>query len=47
LILFGADALAWTESQFSDHVLSAWRHHRSSLLHGLEPERVDGTEMPA
>ena len=35
LILFGADALAWTESQFADHVLGAWRTHRSSLLGGL------------
>jgi len=32
LILFGADALAWTEAQFSDHVLSAWRAGQSSLL---------------
>lgn len=32
LILFGADALAWTESQFSDHVLGAWQEGRSSLL---------------
>lgn len=32
LILFGADALAWIESQFSDHVLGAWRAGRSSLL---------------
>lgn len=32
LILFGADALAWTEAQFSEHVLSAWQAGRSSLL---------------
>lgn len=32
LILFGADALAWTESQFSDHVFQAWRGARCSLL---------------
>lgn len=37
LILFGADALAWTESQFSDHVLGSWRRHQTSLLRGLEP----------
>lgn len=32
LILFGADALAWTESRFSEHVLGAWHTGRSSLL---------------
>lgn len=32
LILFGADALSWTESHFSDHVLTAWRAGRSSLF---------------
>ena len=47
LILFGADALAWTESQFSDHVLGAWGQQRSSLLHGLGPEPVDRTEVSA
>jgi hypothetical protein len=47
LILFGADALAWTESQFSDHVLGSWRRHQTSLLRGLEPDSVDDTEVPA
>jgi hypothetical protein len=32
LILFGADVLAWTESQFSDHVLDRWKAGLSSLL---------------
>jgi hypothetical protein len=32
LILFGADALGWTESQFSQHVFDAWQSGRSSLL---------------
>lgn len=41
LILFGADALAWTESQFSEHVLGAWRTHRTSLLAGLPDDRSD------
>lgn len=31
LILFGADALGWTESRFSAHVLAAWQAGRSSL----------------
>jgi hypothetical protein len=32
LILFGADALTWTEKQFSEHVFTAWRSGTSSLL---------------
>jgi len=47
LILFGVDTLMWTESQFSEHVLGAWRQHRTSLLRGLEPGQVDDSELPA
>jgi hypothetical protein len=36
LILFGADALAWIEAQFSDHVLDCWAAGRSSLLGGAQ-----------
>jgi len=32
LILFGADALCWIESQFTDHVLGAWQSGATSLL---------------
>ena len=31
-ILFGADALGWTESQFSEHVFKSWKQGHSSLL---------------
>jgi heme oxygenase-like protein len=37
LILFGADALTWTESLFSDHIFRAWKDGQSSLLRPLEP----------
>jgi len=45
LILFGADALAWTESQFSEHLLTSWRSGRTSLLRALEPDQDDRIEL--
>lgn len=42
MILFGADALAWTESQFADHVRDRWRHGQSSLLRPLPPSGQQG-----
>jgi hypothetical protein len=37
LILWGADALAWTEAELSDHILGHWDAGRTSLLRCLEP----------
>lgn len=45
LILFGADALAWTESQFSEHVFASWRSQRSSLLGDLPPHEGVALEL--
>jgi hypothetical protein len=42
LILFGADALAWSEGEFSQHVTSSWDAGRSSLLGRLDAD-VEGT----
>jgi hypothetical protein len=39
LVLWGADTLAWTESQFSEQVFSSWKAGRSSLRRPL-PEGV-------
>jgi hypothetical protein len=36
LILFGADALAWSEGEFSQHVRSSWDQGRTSLLGELK-----------
>jgi hypothetical protein len=45
LILWGTDALAWTESTFSEHVSSAWETGASSLLKSLRPSPApDGPE---
>lgn len=37
MVLWGADALAWTEARFSEHVQAAWAARRTSLLRGLLP----------
>jgi hypothetical protein len=37
MVLWGADTLAWTESQFADHVQTCWESDRSSLLRPLAP----------
>jgi hypothetical protein len=42
MILFGADALSWTEGQFRDHVMESWEAGRSSLLKPLDASRVVG-----
>jgi hypothetical protein len=38
LILFGADALMWSEAQFSEHVKRSWDAGRTSLLGQLDTE---------
>jgi hypothetical protein len=45
LIVWGADALAWIEGQFSEHVRSAWNAARSSLLRPLQPIDVARIEV--
>ena len=46
LILWGADTLAWTESQFSEHVRDCWARGESSLLKSLGLNRVDSESAP-
>jgi hypothetical protein len=48
LILFGADVLAWTESQFSEHVLDRWKAGLSSLLGSAQIGTAQiGTAQPS
>jgi hypothetical protein len=36
MILFGADALAWTEQDFSRYIMNRWESDRSSMLRSLD-----------
>jgi hypothetical protein len=40
-VLWGAEALMWSERQFATHVLEAWRDGRSSLLRTAAPEPME------
>jgi hypothetical protein len=40
MVLWGAEALMWSERQFATYVLEAWRDGRSSLLRSAAPEHI-------
>lgn len=47
MILFGADALTWTEAQFAGHVMTCWRQDKTSLLHPVASPRERTAERPS
>jgi hypothetical protein len=45
-LVFGARALTEVEGRFTDHLLSSWRHGRSSLRHAADEDSARAATVP-